>query len=280
MTVAEVRGALTRFAEAQQAASVDDGEKPRPLRAMPLWPYTWGRVFRFLGFTVDLLYRFGVTRTVVLGREHLGDLPPHVILASTHHSFPDMPLVRCALARPRGEHAPRSLVTAIAAEGFNSGGPSLGGGLGLYPWWGVLALGLFPLRQRADTEASLRELACVAAAGNDVLIFPQGVHMRPEDERAGLAIADFRPGVAHLANPLGNPVVPIGVAGTERVMPYKPSEFRGRLIAGVPVFITRRPLAIVFGPALWLEPGESPAAFTARLKQQCFALTRRAEQAL
>jgi 1-acyl-sn-glycerol-3-phosphate acyltransferase/acyl carrier protein len=280
MTVAEVRKTLLRVGEAPETASAADHATAHPVPAMPMWPYTWGRAFRFLGFPVDLLYRFGVTRTVVLGREHLADLPPRVIFASTHHSFPDMPLIRYALGNSRGEHSAPRVATAIAAEGFNSGGPRLGGGLGLYPWWGVLALGLFPLRQRADTEASLRRLTQIATAGNDILIFPQGIHVQPEDERAGLSVTDFRSGVAHLAEALGYPVVPIGIAGTERIMPYKPSEFRGLLIAGVPVSITRGPLAIVFGPALWLEPGESLATFTARLQKQCFGLTRRAEQAL
>jgi hypothetical protein len=72
----------------------------------------------------------------------------------------------------------------------------------------------------------------------------------------------------------------MGLAGTEQVMPYKPSEFRGRLLAGVPVSITRGPLAIAFGPALTCDSGETPESFTLRLQAQCFALTRRAEDAL
>jgi 1-acyl-sn-glycerol-3-phosphate acyltransferase len=191
-----------------------------------------------------------------------------------------LPLVRYALSRSGGEHTARRLVTAIAAEGFNSGGPQLGGGLGLYPWYGILALGLYPLRQHADTEVRLRGLARVAVAGNDILIFPQGIHVRPEDERAQNPVADFRPGVAHLASALGFAVVPMGLAGTESVMPYNPSEFRGRLLAGVPVSITRGPLAIAFGPALTWDPHESPEGFTLRLQEQCYALTRRAEAAL
>jgi 1-acyl-sn-glycerol-3-phosphate acyltransferase len=233
-----------------------------------------------LSFPVDLLYRSSVTRTLVLGREHLADLPPRVIFAGTHHSFPDLPLVRDALHTSGGEHTPRRLVTAIAAGGFNSGGPKLGGGLGLYPWYGILALGLYPLRQHADTEASLRGLARVAVAGNDLLIFPQGIHVRPDDERARRAGTRFHPGVAHLACALGIPVVPMGLAGTERIMPYKPSDFRGRLVAGIPVSITRGPLAIAFGPPVTCESNESAETFTMRLQTECFALTRRAEDAL
>jgi long-chain acyl-CoA synthetase len=120
MTVAQVRTMLLHAPDVQQ---VIDAESPQTEKkttaAPPLWPFTWGRAFRFLGFPADLLYRFGVTRTVVLGREYLADLPPRVIFAGTHHSFPDLALVRYALSRGGGEHTPRRLVTAIAAEGFD-----------------------------------------------------------------------------------------------------------------------------------------------------------------
>jgi 1-acyl-sn-glycerol-3-phosphate acyltransferase len=148
------------------------------------------------------------------------------------------------------------------------------------PWYGIHALGLYPLRQHADTEGSLRGLARLAVAGNDILIFPQGIHVWPEDERAQDPVAGFRPGVAHLASALGIPVVPIGLAGTERVMPYNPSEFRGRLLAGGPVSITRGPLAIALRPAVTCESDGTPEAFITRLQERCYALTRRAEEAL
>ena len=91
--------------------------------------------------------------------------------------------------------------------------------MGLYPWYGILALGLFPLRQHAEREESLPRLVQVASAVNDVLIFPQGTHARPADERAGNATVAFDSGAAHLARGLAADVVPFGVAGTERVMP-------------------------------------------------------------
>jgi len=75
-------------------------------------------------------------------------------------------------------------------------------------------------------------------------------------------------------------VVPFGLAGTERVMPPFLEEYRGLLIAGVPVSLKRRPLAIAFGQPLTLEPGEEPHAFAARLQDACYALARQAEQAL
>ena len=82
----------------------------------PLWPYTWGRAFRALGFPWDLLYRLAVTRTVVLGREHLAHLPSRVILAGTHHSFADMPLVRRALAQTAARRLSRRLARLAVAR--------------------------------------------------------------------------------------------------------------------------------------------------------------------
>jgi 1-acyl-sn-glycerol-3-phosphate acyltransferase len=272
MSVEQVRGLLLRGSAAESA----DGSQP--LVKVPLWPYTWGRSLRFLSAPLDLLYRLSITRTTIVGVEHLRGLPAGVIVAGTHHSFPDLPLVRYALARS-GAIKTDHMVTAIAAGGFNSGGLRVAG-LGLYPWYGILALGLYPLHQEAYREASLRGLARVAAVGNSIAIFPQGVHATPAAERAGDPNARFRSGVAHLARALRAPVVPFGLAGTEAVMPYAPAQFQGRLIAGIPLSIRRGPLAIAFGAPLSMSSNESPEDFTLRLQEACLALTREAEAAL
>jgi 1-acyl-sn-glycerol-3-phosphate acyltransferase len=246
-----------------------------------MWPYTFGRGFRLLGFPVDLLYRLGVTETMVLGEEHLRGLSSAPVqFAGTHHSFPDLPLVRHALAKAGGAHNRRRLVTAIAGENFNSGGPKLGAGMGLYPWYGMLALGLYPLRQHRERQASLRGLARVIPAGNDILLFPQGTHATPEQELADDRSVRFRPGVYYLASTFSVKVVPFGLAGTEKVMPYNPSEFRGPLLAGIPLVIHRGPLAIAFGAPMTCAEGETADVFDSRLQRTCYALTRQAESAL
>ena len=218
MTVKQVHELVESApADGARATHAREGETIDP--DVPLWPYTLGRPLRVFGILVDLIYALAVNRTLVLGQDNLVDLPSPVIFAGTHHGFGDMPLVRRALARTTGRRRGWRLVTAIAAGGFNSGGPKFGHGMGLYPWYGILALGLFPLRQHAERGESLRRLVQVASAGNDVLIFPQGTHARPADERAGNATVAFHSGVAHLARGLAADVVPFGVAGTERVMP-------------------------------------------------------------
>jgi hypothetical protein len=52
------------------------------------------------------------------------------------------------------------------------------------------------------------------------------------------------------------------------------------MVGDTPILIRRGGLAIAFGKALTLEPGESPPAFTRRLQDSCFELARQAEAAL
>ena len=114
--------------------------------------------------------------------------------------------------------------------------------------------------------------------GNPLLIFPQGRHTRPAAERVGDPDAAFKPGVGHLAAALDAAVVPFGLAGTEKIMPEDVKPWF--MVGDTPILIRKGPLAIAFGAPLSLEPGESPPAFTRRLQDVCFALTREAEAAL
>jgi long-chain acyl-CoA synthetase len=279
LTVAQVQALLLGISASSGARPARLGA-PEPVGVeQPRWPYGWGRIFRFLALPLDLLYRYGATRTIVLGPEHLERLPARVIFAGTHHSFPDMPLVRQALLKSPARALAGRLVIAVAATNLYRGKPRLYAGMGPSSWYGVLALGLYPLRQSGD-DASLRGLARLAGQGSPVLIFPQGTHSRPEEERAGDPAARFRAGVGHLAAALDAAVVPFGLAGTEAMIPAFADQFKGRLIAGVPVAIRRGPVAIAFGPPLTLQPDELPQEFAGRLQQVSFALTRQAEQAL
>jgi 1-acyl-sn-glycerol-3-phosphate acyltransferase len=271
MAVEQVRASLAATPEREA-----DATGTRLVRgtwaAPPVWPYTWGRLLRFLSFPVDLLYRYAVTRTVVIGHEHLDGLSPRVIFAGTHHGFADMPLVRYALARSPACHLARRLVVATVATGIFHHR--------FYGPWALLAFGLYPLSQSSDRDASLRGLIRLAKMGNVMLIFPQGVHTWPEQERSGDPAVRFRPGVAYLAEALSAPVLPFGLAGTERLVPPSLEDYRGRRILGIPLVLRRGPVVIAFGPPLHLRPGEPPDEFAARLQTTCYALTRQAEAAL
>jgi long-chain acyl-CoA synthetase len=271
MTVDEVRAVL---AAAPLLASAPEHAGPGRRGvgvAPPLWPYTWGRPTRALCFPFDLLLRYAGRPITILGLEHLTALPEQVILAGTHRSFADMPLVRYALGQAGQTRQRQRLISAIVAN------PAF---RGLNAWLGVLIFGLHPIDQQRNREASLRALARAAQASrSSILIFPQGVHASVDAELAHDPAVRFRTGVAHLAGALDAPVVPFGLAGSERVIPPSPEQFRRSAIAGIPVSIRRAPLAIAFGAPLRLHSGETPQAFTARLEAVCWQLARDAERA-
>ena len=272
MTVEEVRAVLASAPSLANAPEAGGTERRGVSIAPPLWPYTVGRPFRVLSAPFDLLLRYLGSSIVVLGSEHLEGLPDRVILAGTHRSFPDVPLVRYALAHSPARHLLRRLITA------NMAGPLFAG---LRAWYGVLAFGLHPIDQRSGREASLRALVrATQTSGGSVLIFPQGTHATVEAELAGDPSVRFRAGVARLAEALDLAVMPFGLAGTERIVPPSIEQFRGPSILGMPMRLRRGPLAIVFGAPLRPRPGETAQAFAARLQGVCSALTREAERAI
>jgi 1-acyl-sn-glycerol-3-phosphate acyltransferase len=164
------------------------------------------------------------------------------------------------------------MIVATAAVVMASAGP-----LG---YFGMAAFRLYPIKQYRDREASLRRLAELAALGNPVLIFPQGYHAAREDEIAGRPAADFKAGVAHLAEALDAVVVPFGISGTEKIVPAHIEGHRGVVIGGIPVKITPGPAAVVFGAPVRRGRDESAQGFTDRLQALCFALTDRADALL
>jgi 1-acyl-sn-glycerol-3-phosphate acyltransferase len=88
----------------------------------------------------------------------------------------------------------------------------------------------------------------------------------------------FKTGVAHLAAALGAEVVPFGLAGTEAVIP--PHTAGHPTVAGIPLALRRRPLAIAFGAPLRPADGEAPQAFAARVERASYALAADAAAAL
>jgi 1-acyl-sn-glycerol-3-phosphate acyltransferase/acyl carrier protein len=268
LTVEQVRERVAAAPPADEAYERTADETAGP----PTWPYTWGHRLRWLSFPFDLIYRYGVTRTYILGAEHLSGLQPPVIFAGAHHGFADLPLVRYSLSRsPARDLAKKLMVVAAGAgAGFHD----------FFTGYGVLAFGIIALEREYGRSASLHRLSSLIEAGYPALYFPQGTHARPAQEKANDPAVRFRPGIGLLAESTGASVVPFGLAGTDIVMPPFKEEFHGMTIAGVPVSLKPGPLAIAYGPPLRVDPAETHEAFAERLQTACYGLTRLAEQAL
>lgn len=189
---------------------------PGDVPAPPPRPRGWTRLAvataparRFLVAPVwRLLARLVARPLVVEGRERIPAGP--VVFAASHASHADTVVLLAAL---RG----RSVLPAAAADYFFTG---RGRGLAA-----VLGVGAFPF-PRAGRDGLDRARA-VLAAGHDVLLFPQGT-------RDG---GPVRPGVGALCRD-GATVVPVRVAGTDRVLPKgarRPRRHAVEVVVGSPV---------------------------------------------
>lgn len=116
-----------------------------------------------------------------------------VILAANHRSFLDPFVIGCCVRRPVYFFAKREL----------------------FEWrlvgWVLGALGAFPVRRGDSDEAALETARAVLRRGDAMLIFPEGKRVRHG------SLGHPRRGVGRLALETGAPVVPVAIAGSERV---------------------------------------------------------------
>jgi 1-acyl-sn-glycerol-3-phosphate acyltransferase len=135
-----------------------------------------------------------VTRVRIEGREHLPSSGAYV-LAPVHRSYLDTPIV-AALTKRR-----------LRYMGKDS--------LWKYGWSGWLcsALGAFPVsRGTADREA-LKRCITVLESGEPLVLFPEG------ERKSGSEVQPLFQGASYVAVKAGVPVVPVGIGGSERLMP-------------------------------------------------------------
>jgi 1-acyl-sn-glycerol-3-phosphate acyltransferase len=157
-------------------------------------------------------------RLRVEGAENVPRAGP-VILAPNHVSAADWPAV--------GVAAPRTLWFMAKEELFAI--PVLG------PL--IRICRAFPVRRDSADRAAFRLTEALLARGEAVVIFPEG--RVSEDAR----LQPLKQGLALLALRTGATVVPVGLLGTERLLPY------GKEIPR-PV---REPVVVRFGPPIPLE---------------------------
>jgi 1-acyl-sn-glycerol-3-phosphate acyltransferase len=124
--------------------------------------------------------------------------------------------------------------------------------------WLFTSLGGFAVDRTAGTGAARAALARLAG-GEPVVLFPEGTR------RSGPRVEDLQGGAAYLAVKAGVPILPVGIAGSEEIMP-----------SGSPLIRPRR-VAVVVGDLITPAPGTSTGR--AR-KEEIAALSARLEDTL
>lgn len=136
------------------------------------------------------------TRMSINGREHIPKRGAFV-LAPVHRSYVDTPIAGC-VTRRRLHFMGKQEMWKNRQMG-----------------WIFSALGSFPVdRGAADREAIRRSLA-VLELGEGLVLFPEG------ERKSGPVVQPLLDGAVYIAVKAGVPIVPVGIGGSEKVMPKK-----------------------------------------------------------
>jgi len=173
----------------------------------------------------------------VEGREWVRELERPVIFAANHSSHADTSLILHALTDRARE---RTVVAAAADYWFKR--PLLGNLVSLF-------LNTFPFSRTGGAQAQLHSSSQLLKSGWNLVLFPEG--SRSVDGRIG----EFKPGVGHLANETGAPVVPLHIRGAYQIMP------RGQKLP------LPGPARVRIGKPMNPGPKEGSRDFTARVEQ-------------
>lgn len=152
------------------------------------------RVFYFVAhFFVTGFVRL-YTRTTINGREYI-PAKGAFVLAPVHRSYVDTPIAGSVTRR------------RLRFMGKDT--------MWKNPVWGRVfsALGAFPVsRGTADREALKRSIE-VLDNGDGLVLFPEG------ERKQGPVVQPLFEGAVYIAIKAGVPIIPMGIAGSERVMP-------------------------------------------------------------
>ncbi len=135
--------------------------------------------------------------TSFVGEEHIPD--GGAIIAGNHVSYLDPTLLWCG--------APRHVHFMARSKLFQKG--ILG--------WGLPRLWAFPVRRGKPDRAAIARATELLSEGDLVGIFPEGTRVRHHGADAELG--EGHGGVAFIAMRANAPVVPVGIAGTDRAWP-------------------------------------------------------------
>jgi 1-acyl-sn-glycerol-3-phosphate acyltransferase len=155
-------------------------------RARPPKSFWFAHVVRAtLGTVLDALFR-----VKMLGADHIP--AGGAILAGSHVSYGDPVLLWCRDPRPVHFMAKSELWESTVL------------GTGLDYFWA------FPIHRGAADREALQRASALLQAGELVGIFPEGTRAAGAEAQGGAAFLAIRNNV---------PVVPVGIAGTERIRP-------------------------------------------------------------
>lgn len=157
------------------------------------------------------------TRTRVIGAENI-PREGAFLLAPIHRSNIDTPLA-AAVTRRRMRFMGKDSIWKVRSIG-----------------WIMSALGAFPVtRGSADREA-LKRCIAVLESGEPLVLFPEGTR------QSGPVVQPLFDGAAYVAVKAGVPIVPVGIGGSERVMPKGSKMILPKkcvLVVGKPIMATR-----------------------------------------
>jgi 1-acyl-sn-glycerol-3-phosphate acyltransferase len=167
------------------------------------------RAFRtFVRVVCGTLFRPSVT-----GTEHVPTTGPYVI-APSHRSNADFAFAIYVTPRKTFFMAKDQLWKSKLLGGF------------------VGAMGAFPVARGSADRAALSAAEAVLRAGEPLVLFPEGTR------RFGDTVEQLHEGAAFLAARTGAPIVPVGIANTDRVLPKGaklPRPVKVRIVIGPPV---------------------------------------------
>lgn len=146
----------------------------------------------FRGFVVGVCVSY--TRARVIGKHNIPKTGAF-LLAPIHRSNIDTPLAAAVTSR-RMRFMGKDSIWKIKPIG-----------------WIISSLGAFPVtRGSADREA-LKRCIAVLEAGEPLVLFPEGTR------QSGPVVQPLFDGAAYVAVKAGIPIIPVGIGGSEGVMP-------------------------------------------------------------
>ena len=225
----------TRVADLRKLVS--GREKIKSRKRYRFW--TNKPIFRFVRRVLDKLLHYPLLRLFVTlqvtGLDRLQKVESPVLFISNHLSYLDYAAVMFSLP----EKWRYTTATAAWEEFFFPGRASLPMKL----WkrfayeYGTMVLNLFPLPQTGGFRQSFRYMGKLADMGQNILLFPEG--QRSRDGR----LLPLRRGLGLMVMELRIPVVPVHIAGMEKVYPpgsVLPSPGHVRVSIGEPMFFTKQ----------------------------------------